>query len=61
VAFYGNLFTVSLGGLNCFDVEDSTFTESGKTGLWTKADSIIYFDDCDVEAEKKRYRQEQKK
>jgi hypothetical protein len=42
-------------------VEDSTFTESGKTGLWTKADSIIYFDDCDVEAEKKRYRQEQKK
>jgi hypothetical protein len=26
-------------------VEDSTFTQAGKIGLWTKADSVTYFDD----------------
>lgn len=25
--------------------KDSTFKEAGKVGLWTKADSVIYFDD----------------
>ena len=28
-----------------FDVEDATFAQAGKTGFWTKADSVIYFDD----------------
>jgi len=28
-----------------FEAEDSTFTQPGKVGLWTKADSITYFDD----------------
>src|ERR1019366_3574695 len=45
VGFHGNLFTVSFNGQKLLDAEDSTFTESGKVGLWTKADSVPYFDD----------------
>lgn len=45
VDFHGGLFTVSLDGEKLFDVEDSTFSGAGKTGLWTKSDSVIYFDD----------------
>jgi hypothetical protein len=26
-------------------VEDTTFTEAGKVGVWTKADSVTLFDD----------------
>jgi hypothetical protein len=48
VDFRGSLFTVSLDGQKLFEVEDSTFTGSGKTGLWTKSDSVIYFDDFQV-------------
>jgi hypothetical protein len=48
VSFRGTLFTVSFDGQKLFDVEDSTFSEAGKTGLWTKADSVIYFDDFQV-------------
>lgn len=44
----GNLFTVSLDNQKLFDVEDSTLTGAGKTGLWTKSDSVIYFDDFQV-------------
>jgi hypothetical protein len=45
VEFRGNLFGVVLDGLRLFEVEDSTFTQAGKIGLWTKADSVTYFDD----------------
>jgi hypothetical protein len=48
VAFKGSLFTVFLNGERLFDAADSTFTEAGKTGLWTKADSVTYFDDFSV-------------
>lgn len=48
VTFSGPLFTVYFNGEKLFEVEDSTFTESGKVGLWTKADSVIYFDDFDL-------------
>ncbi len=41
----GGVFTVSLNGQGLFEVEDSTFTTPGKVGLWTKADSVTYFDD----------------
>ena len=44
----GNLFTVLFDGQELFQVEDSTFTEAGKTGLWTKADSVTHFDDFTV-------------
>jgi hypothetical protein len=49
VTFQGNVFTVSFDGQKLFEVEDSTFTGPGKTGLWTKADSVTYFDDFQVE------------
>ncbi len=54
VAFRGNRFSVSLEGQKLFDVRDSTFTEAGKTGLWTKSDSVIYFDDFQIEQETRR-------
>jgi hypothetical protein len=44
----GNLFTVLLDGEELFQVEDGTFTEAGKVGLWTKADSVTWFDDLEV-------------
>ena len=44
----GNLFTVWLNGQKLYEVEDGTFTEAGKFGLWTKADSVTYFDDLKV-------------
>jgi hypothetical protein len=45
VEFTGNLFTVIFNGKKLFDVQDDTFTEAGKVGLWTKADSVTLFDD----------------
>ncbi len=41
----GELFTVSLNGEQLFEVEDSTFPQAGAVGLWTKADSVTWFDD----------------
>ena len=32
------------------EARDRTFTESGRVGIWTKADSVTYFDDLIVEA-----------
>lgn len=43
-----NLFEVYLNDAKLYEVEDSTFTEAGKVGLWTKADSVTYFDDLRV-------------
>lgn len=45
VDFAGNRSKVSLNGKHLFDVEDDTFAEAGKVGLWTKADSVTLFDD----------------
>ncbi len=47
----GDLFTVWLNGQKLYEVEDGTFTEPGKVGLWTKADSVTYFDDLKVVAQ----------
>ncbi len=44
----GSLFEVVLNGTKLFDVEDTTFPEPGKIGLWTKADSVIHFDDLRI-------------
>ncbi len=44
----GSLFTIFLNDERLFEVEDHTFAETGKIGLWTKADSVIYFDDLTV-------------
>jgi hypothetical protein len=48
VTFHGPQFAVYFNGEKLFEVEDSTFTEAGKVGLWTKADSVIHFDDFEV-------------
>jgi hypothetical protein len=45
VEFAGNRFKVLVNGKHLFDVEDKTFTNAGKVGLWTKADSVMLFDD----------------
>ena len=45
IEFLGNRSTVILDGRKLFDVDDDTFTEAGKVGLWTKADSVTVFDD----------------
>src|SRR5438309_10440428 len=44
VEFAGNHFKLSFDGKHLFDVEDTTFTEAGKLGVWTKADSVTLFD-----------------
>ena len=44
----GNRFEVYLNGARLYEVEDSTFTNAGKVGLWTKADSVTDFDDLTV-------------
>jgi len=33
-----------------FEADDDIFKEAGKVGLWTKADSITYFDDLKIES-----------
>lgn len=38
-------FIVYLNDKELFSVEDSTFAEAGKVGLWTKSDSYTVFDD----------------
>ena len=48
VTFQGPQFEVYFNGEKLFEVDDSTFTEAGKVGLWTKADSVIHFDDFNV-------------
>jgi hypothetical protein len=45
IDFKGSRFGVSFNGKQLFEVEDSTFTEAGKVGLWTKADSVTLFDE----------------
>lgn len=45
VEFKDNRSKVSLDGKHLFDVEDNTFNDAGKVGVWTKADSVTLFDD----------------
>lgn len=45
VEFSGNKFRLTFDGKHLFDVEDTTFTDAGKVGVWTKADSVTLFDD----------------
>ena len=44
----GDLFTVYLDDKELFKVQDSTFPQAGKIGLWTKADAVTYFDDFEI-------------
>jgi hypothetical protein len=44
----GDHFEVYWDEKKVIDAHDSTFTEAGKVGVWTKADSVTYFDDLSV-------------
>lgn len=44
----GPRFEVYFNGTKLYEVEDSTFTQAGKVGVWTKADSVTQFDDLTV-------------
>jgi hypothetical protein len=48
VVFKDSLFIVYFTGEQAFQTEDRTFKTAGKTGLWTKADSVTYFGDFSV-------------
>jgi len=45
VEFAGSRAKVLLNGKHLFEIDDPTFAEAGKVGLWTKADSVMLFDD----------------
>jgi len=45
----GNRFVVTYDGNRVYDGTDDTFRDAGKVGLWTKADSVIEFDDFTVQ------------
>lgn len=51
VEFASNRFKVLFNGKHLFDVQDDTFAGAGKVGLWTKADSVMLFDDFRCGAE----------
>jgi hypothetical protein len=44
----GTHFRVHLNDTLLFEADDRTFRDAGKVGLWTKADSVSYFDDLTV-------------
>ena len=44
----GSLFEVHFNGVKLYEVEDGTFSQPGKVGVWTKADSVTQFDDLTV-------------
>ena len=46
----GNRLTVGLGGREVLTATDPTYAGPGQVGLWTKADSVTYFDAFEAEA-----------
>lgn len=46
----GDHIEVTWDGAKILDQHDGTFAGPGRAGLWTKADSVTYFDDFKVEA-----------
>jgi hypothetical protein len=46
----GDRFSVFWDGQNVINASDNTFPDGGKIGLWTKADSVTYFDSLSAEA-----------
>src|SRR5919106_1558419 len=44
----GPRFEVYFNGTKLYQVEDSTFTQAGNVGVWTKADSVTQFDDLTI-------------
>jgi hypothetical protein len=50
VSANGDLFEIFWNGKKVVEARDKTFSEPGAIGLWTKADSVTYFDDLIVDA-----------
>jgi hypothetical protein len=48
LAVRGNRFEVFLEGKSLYRATDSTFASAGRVALWTKADSVTYFDDLRI-------------
>jgi hypothetical protein len=46
----GDRLQVSWDGQRVIDHRDRTFADAGRVGLWTKADSVTYFDDLRADA-----------
>jgi hypothetical protein len=46
----GKHFEVFFDDKLLFEADDDTFKEAGRVGLWTKADSVTYFDDLKIES-----------
>ena len=46
----GNKIICYYDGVKKIEATDETFKDAGKVGLWTKADSVTYFDDLKVTA-----------
>jgi len=44
----GDRFTVSFNGKALISAQDGTFPDAGKVALWTKADSVTYFDTISI-------------
>jgi hypothetical protein len=44
----GDHFVVTYDGKTVLDAKDGTFKDAGKVGLWTKADSVMAFDDFSI-------------
>ena len=43
--FEGNKFAVIFDGKKVIEAAEGSFSEAGKVGVWTKADSVTLFDD----------------
>ena len=50
IEMIGDHIDVFYDGRKVIDAHDSTFAQAGKFGVWTKADSIIQFDDLSATA-----------
>lgn len=50
VDFHDNHFTVACDGQKALEWDDHTFKKSGPVGIWTKADSVMLFDDFTFES-----------
>jgi hypothetical protein len=50
VTCIGNQITCFYEGKPLIQASDDTFKDAGKIGVWTKADSVTYFDDLSVTA-----------
>jgi len=46
----GDIIEVAFDGTRLIQARDATFSEAGKVGLWTKADSVTHFSEIEFES-----------